>query len=111
MISPGPNRIGSTIRLQASFLDDDGELSDPVALVAKVRKPESGAIVTYKRGTDGELVRDSVGAYSLYVTPDSAGRWLVRWDAEVAAGNLILEDNFIVQTSPFIDRCGTRDYT
>lgn len=109
MLTPGRNRINGTLRLNATFTDSNEDLFDPDSLIAKVYSP-SGVITTYTYGTDAKPVRTSTGLFYLDYAPTEAGRWHIRWQAVEGADTIVLEDNFIVQTSPFIDGCGVRDY-
>lgn len=101
MQSPGVNRIGTTRRLTASFEDENSLPVDPTTVIAKTYSP-SGAITDYTYGSSANVGRTAVGHFYLDMTPNEAGRWFIRWEGTQAAGALVLEDDFIVQTSPFI---------
>lgn len=101
MITPGRNRIGTTQRLKAEFYDEDGVYVDPTSIIASIETP-SGTITntTYPASPTGKT---AVGKYFIDYTPAEGGRHHVRWVATFAAGNsLAMEDDFIVQVSPFI---------
>lgn len=101
MMTPGPNRINSTLRLNATFSGANGALFDPDSLVAKVFSP-SGQITAKTYGTDTQPVRASLGQFYVDVTPTEAGRWYIRWQAIKGSDTIVLEDDFIVQVSPFV---------
>lgn len=77
-------------------------MTDPSVLTAKTYAP-SGLIETYTYPTSTGLGKASTGLYYLDIAPNEAGRWHVRWTATISTATLILEDDFIVQTSPFVE--------
>ena len=101
MLTPGKNRIGTTIRFKATFRDEDDVLSDPVTLRIKTYSP-SGRTSTYTYGTDTEAGRTSLGIFYLDFAPTEGGRWHIRWEADMGTSTVALEDDMIVQDSPFI---------
>ena len=102
MLTPGRNRINATIRFNARFQTTEGVLFDPDTLTAKLYSP-SALVTTFTYPTDAELSKTSTGLYYLDYAPDKAGRWHIRWTAVESGDTIILEDDFIVQTSPFVD--------
>ena len=108
MLTPGYNRINATIRFNASFKDSDGVAFDPDTLTAKILSP-SDQISTFTYLTDAKPIRTTQGAFYLDFAPTEAGRWHIRWAATEGEDTIILEDNFIVQVSPFVSQ--SRDYS
>lgn len=108
MLTPGYNRINATIRFNASFKDSDGVAFDPDTLTAKILSPTSETtLFTYP--SDTGISKTDTGVYYLDYAPTEAGRWHIRWAATEGEDTIILEDNFIVQVSPFVSQ--SRDYT
>jgi hypothetical protein len=108
MIKNGRLYPGMTIRLQVSITDADGDATDPDGIKLKVYSP-CGRQTDYVYETDDEITREAAGSYLADLIPNEAGRWHYRW---VTTGDLeqpILEEDFIVLTSPFVDDC-CRDY-
>jgi hypothetical protein len=101
LITPGKNRIGTTLRLRAEFKDDAGTYVDPVTVTASLCTP-SGTITetAYPTAPTG---RTSTGLYYVDYIPEEGGRHFVRWLATFSGSQIAIEDNFTVQTSPFID--------
>jgi hypothetical protein len=66
--------IRNTAQVSIAVLAD-GAAADPATLVARVVDPEGGE-ASYTYGTDAEIQRDTVGAYTLSVpVGELAGRW------------------------------------
>lgn len=70
-------QLGDVIKLSANFQNNSVDV-DPSAVTLKVKSPV-GTISSYVYGTDSELVKDSVGDYSLNYTPSLEGRYAFRW--------------------------------
>lgn len=79
--------VGSKVRLTATFKNDSGALDDPSTVVYRVVPPAGDATLArhYTYGTDGALIRDSIGVYHLDLIIDNSGDW--RWSAE-GTGNV-----------------------
>ena len=63
---------GQSVRLRFTFTNAEGALADPSAVSAQVKSP-LGITTTY----GPEIVHDSIGKYSLVVTGDRQGVWVV----------------------------------
>lgn len=107
MLSPGKHYVNSPIRLTVNLGDAAGNDIDPTTVVFKTIDPAGGE-ESYTYGTDSELTRINTGDYAADITPDSAGRWLFRW--ETTGGAIALEGDFLVQDSVFYPWDGTSDY-
>ncbi len=101
MITPGINRIGTTLRLNVVFQDSAGANIDPESVVAQTCNP-SGGTLTYTYGSSDELGTIGTGQYYLDMTPTEGGRWFIRWLGTSLTNTVAIEDDFIVQTSPFV---------
>lgn len=69
--------LGNIIRLSANFKNGGTDV-DPSIVTASVKTP-LGVTLSYTYGSDAELVKDSVGDYSLTYTPTAEGRHSVRF--------------------------------
>jgi hypothetical protein len=67
---------GDQVRVQTTFSDSDGTVSDPATVTFKFTIP-AGTTTTYVYGTDAELVRLSEGIY--YVDIDCATAGIYYW--------------------------------
>lgn len=68
--------LGQSPKLQATFRDDAGTLTDPTTVVFKVRTP--GGVETTYTSADG-VANDSPGVWSYQLAPlDEAGTWAYR---------------------------------
>ena len=101
MLVPGRIYHGTQIDLDIAFRTEDGTLADPDAVALRLYSDQNGTERIYTYGTSTELTRQGVGLYSCVVTPDAPGRWHYRWETTGAASAFAIEDNFIVQSSPF----------
>jgi hypothetical protein len=108
MIKNGRLYPGMSIRLQVTITNADGETTEPDGLKLQVYDP-CGRRTEYVYGTDDEVTREGVGAYLADLVPNIAGRWHYRWVTTGDFDQPILEEDFIVLTSPFVDNC-CRDY-
>lgn len=106
-MAPGKHYVNAPIRLSVNFTDSSGNDTDPTTVKFKTIDP-CGYERSYTYGTDAEITKQSVGDYSADVTPDSAGRWLFRW--ETTGGVIALEGDFLVQDSAFYPWDGNSDY-
>ncbi len=102
MLTPGRYYPGSTIRMTASFADQDGAAADPDTLVVKLMDP-AGVTTSYTYGTDTEVGRSAAGSYYADVTPDVGGRWHLRWIATTDDVPFITEQQILIKLSPFVD--------
>lgn len=89
------------MRLSVLFEDTEGTDIDPSTVLVKTYSP-SGRITSYTYGASSSVGKYAVGNYYLDMTPDEGGRWHVRWEAASGTSQLAVEDDFIVQTSPFV---------
>lgn len=103
MLIPGIRRPGTTQIVTAAF-EQGGVPADPETVVAKVLSPR-GTLSTYTYGSDVDLTKLAVGSYQIMFTPDTGGRWVIRWEGtfDGAYGSVVTEDDMIVQLSPFED--------
>lgn len=102
MLIPGIRRTGTTQLVTAAF-EQGGVPADPETVVAKVLSPR-GTLSTYTYGSDTDLTKLAAGSYQLMFTPDTGGRWFIRWEGTFAgASSVVTEDDMIVQLSPFED--------
>lgn len=109
MLTPGRNWSGTELRITITFTDDDGVYVDPDTVTFSLMSPD-GTETSYEYPGVSALGKSDTGRYYCDVTPDMGGRWFVRWLTTGTGRVFALEDNFIVQTSPFIDGCQLRDY-
>jgi hypothetical protein len=91
--------FGSSVRVTATFRDEDDELFDPAVVLFRVKAP-SETETTYTYGDDAEVVKDSTGIYHMWVTGNQAGTWAYRavGDDEQDVAN---ESSFDVDESAF----------
>ena len=104
MLRPGLISPNTLMRLTVSYVDDNGAPVDPTTVKFKLMSEETIAIKTYTYGIDSNLGKTSTGNYYADVTPDHGGRWFTRWEATGAVTQLAIDDNFIVQASPFVNQ-------
>jgi hypothetical protein len=91
--------VGAEVRVSATYTVA-GVLTDPTTVTVRIKTP-GGTKTTYVYGQDGEVVRDSTGAYHLDVTASVAGYWHYRFEGTgVAAG--AKESKFNVNSSAFV---------
>lgn len=74
--------LGDDVRVSGVFKDTNGDEGDPTAVTFKFRPPGAASPTIYVYGTDGELVRDSLGNYHVDIDADLPGTWKWRWIAE-----------------------------
>lgn len=89
---------GSLIELKGTFKNRAGTLTDPTAVVCKVKDPE-GTITTYNWPV-GTVTKDATGVFLQDVTVNKDGTWSYRFEgsgAVVAAR----ESSFFVEKSSF----------
>ena len=109
MLTPGTNRVGTTLRLTAKFVNSANTPTDPTTLEAKIRDPNA-RITTYSYPTSTNITKTSTGNYTLTTTPDDSGRWHVQWKATFADNStLVIQDNWIVREDPFDTRFQSPD--
>lgn len=73
--------IGDRRKLSCEIRDEDGSLVDPTALTFTMREPD-GTVTHYVRGTDAELVRDSLGIFHVHWDCELAGFHTWRFEAD-----------------------------
>jgi hypothetical protein len=86
--------------MTVTFTDDLGNLSDPLTVKFRVISP-SGRETSMTYTVDADLGRSAQGMYYADITPTEGGRWFLRW--ETTGATFAIEENFIVQVSPFVD--------
>jgi hypothetical protein len=69
--------LGQVVRLSALFKNLAGTAVDPSAVFFAWKRP-TGVVVTKQYGIDGEVIKDSTGAYHCDVEGDLAGFWYYR---------------------------------
>lgn len=69
--------LGTIVKLSANFKSAGVDV-DPGTVQLIVKSP-LGVTTTFLYGTDAELVKDSIGDYSLLYTPTSEGRYSYRF--------------------------------
>jgi len=72
--------LNATVALSTQAATAGGVLTDPGALLLKVKQP-GGTATTYTYGVDAGLIRDAVGKYHLNLKLTLPGRWFYRWEA------------------------------
>lgn len=72
--------VGDLVTVRGAFTDANDDPADPSALSFAFEDP-SGNVTTYVYLTDAQLVKDSVGNYSVEVSVDEPGDWHYRWIA------------------------------
>lgn len=90
---------GTSVRLSATFKNDQEALADPTAVTFKIRV-EAGDPTTYVYGADLELVRDGLGLYHVDWPIAADGRHYWRWDGDGAV-DAAIEGSFMTQKSAF----------
>lgn len=99
--------VGHAVRFTAQFTDGNtGALYDPPIVRYRRRAPH-GAVTTYVYGVHPELQRESVGRYAVveaFSTPQSVGRWHIRFEAEAADGaaQAAAEQEIMILPSVFV---------
>jgi hypothetical protein len=89
--------IGDLARISGQFKDIAGTLIDPTTVRFKFTTP-AGVVTTYIFGTDGQLVKDSVGNYHVDLSATEAGVWFYRWESG-GTGQAAEEGQFSVTAS------------
>lgn len=67
--------IGDQVRVQASFRDLDGDLTNPTSTTLKYKDP-SGNVTTVN---NGDISNDGTGVKYYDITVDEAGQWWYRF--------------------------------
>lgn len=91
------HKLGSRRTLQVTVRDEHGELIDPAELTFTMTTPDA-QVTTYLYGTDIQVVRDSLGVYSVSWLCNKLGRHSAEF---VAAGNISarVSEEFLVQAA------------
>jgi hypothetical protein len=89
----------TTVRTEAEFYDVEGNLVDPVPLTFKFKTP-GGVITTYTYGTNAQIVRRSLGRYTVDVLGNEAGVWYYRYNGGNTPQTSI-EEQFFINASVF----------
>jgi hypothetical protein len=91
--------IGEPARATATFINDSGDLFDPVTVTFTVLTPD-GVELPYTYPTN--VARLSLGVYALDFPTTMRGRYYVEVDAEATVGREIEVDYINVKRSPFV---------
>lgn len=66
--------IGDLVEVRVTFLNADGDETDPSTVRFRYKKPDSAVVVkTYP--ADTEIVKVSTGVYYIRLSIDRSGRW------------------------------------
>lgn len=60
--------IGNAVKWSVEFVDEDGDAVDPTVVTFTLRAPDETE-TEYVYGADNEVVRDSEGAYHIWLNP------------------------------------------
>jgi len=85
----------STLELEVTFTDSDGNLSDPTIVTLDVTDPASAAVQYTKAAVD--FTNPSTGVYRYRLALDQKGRWRYSWFGSTAASNSSERVNGYVQ--------------
>lgn len=88
--------IGDRRKLTCEIRDESRVLADPESLVFYMLTPD-GETVTYRRGTDAQLVRDSEGLFHVYWDCGQSGFHGYRFESQNPT--VAEEDSFVVAES------------
>lgn len=70
--------IGDRVRLQGTFTDAAGTVTDPTKIYIKYMDP-SGTVLTHQYTVDPVVQRASTGVYYEDINLTKSGRWFYRW--------------------------------
>jgi len=90
---------GDVVVVSAAFTDRNGTLIDPATVTFKIKDP-SGTTTAYIFGTNGELVKDSVGNYHVDVPVSLEGTWQYRYES-TGTGQAAEEGQFKIKRGFF----------
>lgn len=102
MITPGRHYVGTSVRLEVNFSNEDGTDLDPTTITFNILSP-SGEETEYVYGTDSELARVNTGDYYVDFTVDESGRWHFKWTTTGTSTSLVQAGTFLVQGDPWTD--------
>ena len=85
--------VGETVKFTANISNLKNKLEDPVGIMFKIKDP-LGVLTTYLYGTDAQLLKDSLGKYTIDLILPIAGKYKIRW--ETTAPNISIEENTII---------------
>ena len=72
---------GSNVRFSTVFqVPGTGAAVDPTTVTFKIKRPDTGVVVTYTYPPAGNIVKDSTGNYHADYTCDFPGEWYYRWE-------------------------------
>ena len=71
--------LGDRLKLTAQFSNEDYDPEDPTTVTCKIKKPDT-EVESYVYLTDIEVVRDGIGSYYMFYSPQTAGRYVQRWE-------------------------------
>lgn len=91
--------VGQQIKIDATFTNLAGDVTDPTTITAKLRSPD-GTITTYVYGTDAALTKVSTGLFRLLYTVAEEGEhhWRMLGTGAVIAA---VEGTFVGRESQF----------
>lgn len=73
--------LGSTVRIEVEFRDQDGNLTDPTDVFARYANP-AGTVTSLDSGVDAALEHDGTGLYHVDVDGNRVGDWHYRWEGD-----------------------------
>ena len=72
---------GSSVKFSVIFqTPPDGPVVDPTTVTFKIKRPDTGVVVTYTYPPAGTVIKDSTGKYHADYTCDFPGEWYYRWE-------------------------------
>ena len=92
--------VGDVVRSRGVFRNTSNRaLVDPTDVYVQVEKPD-GSITSYHYGIDLNVLRESIGSYTVDVPADQSGNWFVRFYS-TGLGQAAQEERFGVRKSRF----------
>ena len=92
--------IGAVYEVRVPFTNEDSVAVDPTTVIMRYRKPD-GSRTTLTYGVDAEVIKESVGVYTVDLSIDQAGVWTYRWEGSGGAVTAADEETFTVKESRF----------
>lgn len=99
-------KLGTSVKVEGAFTDEDGDDLDPTTVTAMVKAPD-GVEASYVYGVDAVVIKDSIGHYHMWIETalGGAGTYAYRWKGETDASpdpiDVANEDEFEVEESAF----------
>ena len=84
---------GETVKFSANITNLKNKAEDPVGIKFVIKTP-ANVVTTYQYGTDPQLLKDSLGKYTIDLILSLPGTYRIRW--ETAAPNVSIEENTII---------------